>query len=145
MSLFRCPDCGNMVSTSASACPGCGRPNGSGVVPGKCPDCGAPLDASGACGYCRPKPLPVPREAPPKIHNHIVAAVLVTSFCCVPFGIAAIISSTQVDALVRSGEYAKAQAASERTKALLVWGVVVTLLTYISYGLMCGWLQKAFR
>ncbi len=37
-----------------------------------------------------------------------------------------------------------ARAASERTKAILIWGTVVTLLTYLSYGLMCGVFEKAF-
>lgn len=26
MSLFKCPDCGNSISTSASSCPYCGKP-----------------------------------------------------------------------------------------------------------------------
>jgi rubrerythrin len=27
MALFKCPECGNMVSTNASNCPKCGLPN----------------------------------------------------------------------------------------------------------------------
>ncbi len=74
----------------------------------------------------------------------MVPAVLMTSFCCLPFGIAAVISAASVDALVKSGDYPGARAASERTKAILIWGTVVTLLTYLSYGLMCGVFEKAF-
>ncbi len=33
MPVEPCPDCGNKVSTLASACPNCGRPMGSGAVP----------------------------------------------------------------------------------------------------------------
>lgn len=144
MPLITCPDCGNMVSTSASNCPKCGRPANPRVSAGKCPDCGAPLNADGTCTYCRAKPVPIPREAPPKVANHIVLSVIMTAFCCLPFGIAAVISATQVDALLKSGEYEKARAASDRTRALLVWGLVITLLTYLSYGLMCGSLKKFF-
>ncbi|MFO7627181.1 MAG: CD225/dispanin family protein [Candidatus Fermentibacteraceae bacterium] len=144
MPLITCPDCGNMVSTSASVCPRCGRPAVPRVNAGKCPDCGAPLNPDGTCTYCRSKSVPVPREAPPKVANYIVLSVLMTAFCCLPFGIAAVISATQVDALLKSGEYEKARAASDRTKALLVWGFVITLLTYLSYGLMCGSLRKLF-
>lgn len=144
MPLITCPDCGNMVSTSASACPRCGRPSTPRASSGKCPDCGAPVNADGTCPYCRPRQAPPPREAPPRIPSHIVLSVLMTAFCCLPFGVAAVISATQVDALMKSGDYAKARAASDRTKALLIWGFVVTLLTYLSYGIMCGKLEKLF-
>jgi len=30
MSLVKCPDCGNDLSTSATACPRCGRPTAAG-------------------------------------------------------------------------------------------------------------------
>lgn len=137
MPLTICPDCGNRISTSALACPGCGRPVKSPAA-GKCPDCGAPLNGDGICIYCRPKPEPGLPVSPPKVRNYIVLSVLMTAFLCLPFGIAAVISSTQVDALVRSGEFDKARAASHRTRALLVWGFVVTFVTFMSYGFMCG-------
>ena len=111
---------------------------------GKCPDCAAPLNAQGVCGYCRPLPAPLKAEPAPNIRSYIVLSVLMTAFCCLPFGIAAIISSTQVDALVKSGEITKARAASERTRALLIWGVVITIVTFLSYGLMCGSLGRVF-
>lgn len=140
MPLISCPDCGHSVSTGALACPGCGMP----MKPpaGKCPDCGAPLNTGGTCAYCRPQPQPRLPEEVPRVRNYIVLSVLMTAFLCLPFGIAAIISSTQVDALVKAGEIQKARAASHRTRSLLLWGFVVTVLTAMSYGFMCGSLGK---
>ncbi|MBK9071266.1 MAG: zinc ribbon domain-containing protein [Myxococcales bacterium] len=51
MAVSNCVDCGKTVSTSAAACPHCGRPAAPPVV--KCPDCGNNVSISAkACPNC---------------------------------------------------------------------------------------------
>lgn len=45
--------------------------------------------------------------------NWLVEAILVTIFCCLPFGIAGIVFATQVNSRYTSGDYAGALRASQ--------------------------------
>lgn len=62
--------------------------------------------------------------APPKPSNYLVPAILVTLFCCLPFGIAAIIFAAQVDGKHAAGDFAGAQKSSDNAK---MW-------TWIAFG-----------
>ena len=42
---------------------------------------------------------------PPMPDNHLVGAILATLFCCVPFGIVAIVQAAQVNSAYNSGNY----------------------------------------
>lgn len=58
-------------------CPSCGHANDEGAT--RCASCGASLMA-------------VPGAGPiPSIPNYLVQSILVTIFCCLPFGIAAML------------------------------------------------------
>lgn len=57
---------------------------------------------------------PPPPTIPPKPQTYLVQAILVTLFCCLPAGIAAIVFSTQVDSRYARGDHAGAQLASKR-------------------------------
>lgn len=61
-----------------------------------------------------------PAASAPVAHQHIpnylVPAILVTIFCCVPFGIPAIVFAAKVDGMVARGDIAGAQHASEQAK-----------------------------
>ncbi len=50
------------------------------------------------------------------IPNYLVPAILVTIFCCWPFGIPAIVFAAKVDGMVSRGDIAGAQHASEQAK-----------------------------
>lgn len=50
------------------------------------------------------------------VPNYLVQAILVTLFCCIPFGIPAIVYASQVDGKLRSGDVAGAQASSKNAK-----------------------------
>jgi hypothetical protein len=50
------------------------------------------------------------RPAPPK--NWLVESILVTIFCCLPFGIVGIVNASQVNARYAGGDYAGAERAS---------------------------------
>ena len=50
------------------------------------------------------------------IANNLVFSILTTLFCCLPFGIVAIVYAAQVNGNVASGNIPAAQAASEKAK-----------------------------
>ncbi|MDF7814258.1 CD225/dispanin family protein [Hymenobacter sp. YC55] len=68
-----------------------------------------------------------PTGIPPK--NWLVESVLVTIFCCLPFGIVAIVNAANVNSRLSVGDYAGAQAAS------------VNAGKWVKYGLIGGVLQ----
>lgn len=55
----------------------------------------------------------------PNIENHLVKAILSTLFCCLPFGIVAIVYASQVSGKVAAGDYQGAQIASDNASR---WG-----------------------
>lgn len=89
--------------------------------------------------YGPPQPPGYPMQPPmgqpmgPKPDNYLIWSILVTLFCCLPFGIAAIISSTKVDSLYNSGQYAQAAAASASAKKWNMWGVIIGLAVVVLY------------
>jgi hypothetical protein len=70
-----------------------------------------------------------PTEAIP---NHLVMAILVTLFCCLPFGIVAIVYAAQVNGKVALGDIQGAQKASRSAKIWSWWalgvGIVIGIL-----------------
>ena len=61
-------------------------------------------------------------------NNYLVWSILVTIFCCIPFGIVAIVKSSQVNGLWAQGRYAEAQASADSAKKWVIWSVVVGLI-----------------
>jgi hypothetical protein len=62
---------------------------------------------------------------PPK--NWLVESILVTLFCCVPFGIVAIIYASKVNGLYHGGAHTEALKASDRAKTWVLWSFGVGL------------------
>ena len=104
--LVTCRDCGQPVSPRAAACP----------------HCGAPVSA------------PVRHHVPRHVPSHLAGAILVTLFCCVPFGIVGIVYAAQVGSRLAARDYAGAQHAS---KTASTWNTIA-LLTGLLGGV--GWL-----
>jgi hypothetical protein len=75
-------------------------------------------------------------QAPPK--NWLVESILVTLFCCLPFGIAGIVFASQVNSKYASGDYAGAVEASKNagkwTKIGFWIGIVVIALWIFAFG-----------
>ena len=71
-----------------------------------------------------------------KIPNHLVGAILVTIFCCMPFGIAAIIYAAQVNSKLAGGDVAGAIASSNSAKKWMWWsfglGLVINAIWTIA-------------
>lgn len=77
----------------------------------------------------------------PSVPNHLVFAILVTIFCCVPFGIVGIVYAAQVNGKLTAGDYAGAVDASGKAKTWC-WvsfgiGLAVTLM-WVFFGIIGG-------
>ena len=105
-------------------CPTCGARNEDDAR--FCVNCGQKLKEQeamygGAPAYA---PYGVPGGYPQHIPNYLVQAILVTIFCCLPLGIAAIIFAAQVNGKVAAGDITGAQSASRTARALVIVSVV---------------------
>jgi hypothetical protein len=68
------------------------------------------------------------------IPNYLTQAILVTLFCCWPFGIPAIVSAAKVNTFIAQGDFEQARAASEAAKK---W-CIVSAIMWLAFGvLMC--------
>ena len=60
-----------------------------------------------------------------KPDNNLVWAILSTLFCCLPFGIVAIVYAAKVDGLWNSGDQDGARDAAEKAKKYSLWGAIL--------------------
>ncbi|NUP60891.1 MAG: CD225/dispanin family protein [Nonomuraea sp.] len=69
--------------------------------------------------------------------NQLVPAILTTLFCCLPFGIVAIVKSSQVNSKWQIGDYQGAMKAAEEAKTWwkrsLIFGIIAFVLIAIFY------------
>jgi hypothetical protein len=94
-----CTNCGLQNSDTATVCSGCGAS----LV--------NPFQASaGATGHSPPTGYS------PTIPSYLAQSILVTIFCCVPFGIVAIVYAARVGSLQGAGDYQGALEASNKAK-----------------------------
>lgn len=99
-------------------CQKCGEQNDDNAY--KCVRCGEVLPR-----FEQPSVRPGVRSVP----NYLVYAILATLFCCVPFGIAAIVYAAQVNGKLAAGDYAGALESSRKAKkwCWVAFGVGVTI------------------
>jgi hypothetical protein len=81
-------------------CPKCGTQNDDNAY--RCVKCGETVQAAGKGGA--------------QIPNYLVQAILLTIFCCLPFGIVAIVYAAQVNGKIQTGDLAGAQESSKKAK-----------------------------
>jgi hypothetical protein len=72
--------------------------------------------------------FPTTPHAPVNVPNYLVQSILTTIFCCLPFGIVAIIFAAQVNGKLAAGDYAGAVQTSKQAK---MW-------CWISFGVQLG-------
>jgi hypothetical protein len=86
------------------------------------------------------QPQVPPAQTPPK--NWLVESILVTIFCCLPFGIAGIVFASQVNSKTAAGDYEGAlkasQDAAKWTKIGFWIGIVVIAGSFIFSTLFGG-------
>jgi hypothetical protein len=84
-----------------------------------CTNCGTQLPpgatACPGCGHATPY-----FAAPPKVPNYLVQSILTTLCCCLPFGIVALVYSTQVNAKLAAGDLTGAQASSNSARTWVI-------------------------
>jgi hypothetical protein len=78
------------------------------------------------------------REIAPvnSVPNYLVQAILITVFCCLPFGIVAIVYAAQVNAKLAGGDYQGAVESSQKAKNWSLVGFVCGLVPIGFYILM---------
>ena len=63
----------------------------------------------------------------------LVESILITIFCCLPFGIIGIVNATKVENLYLSGQYDMAEYYSSQAKKWTIWGLVSSIIFWILY------------
>ena len=99
-------------------CSKCGTENDDNAY--KCIKCGNILQD------VQPSAAGIPGEK--QVPNYLVQAILVTIFCCLPFGIVAIIFAAQVNGKLSAGDYTGAVELSRKAK----------LWCWVSFGIGLG-------
>jgi hypothetical protein len=100
-----------------------------------------PPYARGGSGYATPGAAYGRAPLVNKPKSNLVMAILVTLFCCLPFGIVAIVYAAQVDSKWNVGDWHGAQRASQSAKnwatASVVCGIVFSVL-YVLFMMSLG-------
>lgn len=65
--------------------------------------------------------------------SNLVWAILCTVFCCLPFGVVAIVKASSVEKLWVQGRHEEAQKASDDAKKYSIWGAVCAGVFVILY------------
>lgn len=92
----------------------------------ECGSCGAPLRPAG--GPARGRPV--------DIKNYLVESILVTIFCCLPLGIAAIVFAAQVNGKAAAGDAQGAQEMADKAKLFCLLSLVLGLVAIVGYVLL---------
>ena len=73
-------------------------------------------------------PLNYQTPTPPNLPTYLTQSILVTLFCCVPFGIVAIVYAAQVNSKLQAGDFAGAADASAKAKMWCCWSVGIGIV-----------------
>lgn len=113
-----------------------------------CPNCGSPVQPESTfcpkCGSNIPKADSLPQNYQQTTHpyppTYLALSIIVTVFCCLPFGIVGIVKSSNVSKEYAVGNYAGAQEASKQAKTWSIVGLCCGLLWVIVYIILlaCG-------
>lgn len=86
-----------------------------------------------------PPPVTPPRQEanrtdpPPMPKTWLVESILVTLLCCLPFGVAAIVFSSQVESMYQLGNYEMAEHKSAQARKMVLWGFGLGLTLIVAY------------
>ncbi len=95
-----------------------------------CANCGKQIaDNSAVCPFCDASQTSAGQMA--NIPNHLVGSILATLFCCLPFGIVAIVYAAGVNGKIAAGDFAGAKAASDKAKTWMTVSIVVGAIVNI--------------
>ena len=97
-----------------------------------CSGCGKPLNGQTEDLGATPSASPPPQVYIP---NHLALAIVATILCW-PFGVAAIVYSTQVDSFIRLGQYEIAQRNADQAKKWSYWAIGLVIAAIAFYFLI---------
>lgn len=111
-----CKNCGTELSDGARFCPNCG------------------CDQSSGSAF-RPYGGQARRDmyGHSKPSTYLVLSILVTIFCCVPFGIIGIVYASKVDSCWNAGNAEEAMMYSRKARNWSFWGIALCVLFWIAY------------
>lgn len=116
MAFIFCSECGAQTSDSASFCPQCGKP----LVKPMAPTAEIPIQTP-----------PVGDKVCPE--THLAKAIIVTLFCCWPFGIPAIVNAAAVSNEFVAGHYDVAIQKSENAKKWCNYTIIAGVVFWVLY------------
>ncbi len=98
-----------------------------------CNKCGAELSpGASVCPKCGQGNTNAPSA---QIKTYLPQSILVTLFCCLPFGIVSIVYAAKVSGLVTAGQIAEAKVASDSARKWATWGfttgLIINILTVV--------------
>lgn len=73
---------------------------------------------------------------PPCPESHLTKAILITIFCCLPFGIASIVHASRVSSLYVIGNYEEAVKESEKAEKWANIGITMGIIYFILYAIL---------
>lgn len=85
-----------------------------------------------------PPPSSSPSPVPDNLQNYLAWAILATIFCCIPFGIVAIVYAAQVNVHLAAGNYEAALQASSTARNWCLAATITGLLRPLLYILFMG-------
>lgn len=94
-----------------------------------CSKCGVELPENTTfCAYCGTTQEgnrtvnAYPQQPATQIKTHLVGAILVTLFCCLPFGIVSIVYASRVSGLIAANRLNEACETSQKAATWMWWG-----------------------
>ncbi len=79
----------------------------------------------------QPAESQAPKQMPPK--TWLVESILVTLFCCLPFGIAGIVNASRVESRFYAGDVEGAAQASANARKWTIWAVASGVIICVLY------------
>jgi hypothetical protein len=127
MALTYCPSCGTKVAGNANWCTNCGANLASQSTPAPTP---GPTPIQPQAHTQAPQPT-VNQDQPVCPKSYLAESILVTLFCCMPFGIVAIINANDVSSAFMSGNYNLAVEKSNNAKKWIKWALICWVIYII--------------
>lgn len=144
MAIIKCPNCGHVVSDKADRCPNCGSYLQQPVNQFQNQQGYQQLNGYQQQGYQSQANYSQPqRNFQPSVcpKTWMVESILVTLFCCLPFGIVGIVNASKVSSKFASGLYDEAQMASKnagRFTSIGFWCGLVGIIIYVILAILAG-------